>query len=265
MKKMKLIALTLLIVLCVSFLCSCDMLDELKAQRIIAQEDGTLLCDGQVYRILPKLNNSYVDCRFVENGFVVDEDVPLLLIQNFGRRAFIDPELNIIDYADEKYCLEADYDRYSEIIKNENLDRYKVDDWYYNYESDKSERVYHIFDEKEMEQINAILQSAVVKETTDWYDPNIEMLEIYRCDRTGLLRDDSPLTGIYRRFDGSSRGIVVYNEMKNVYQYFEISQEQRGFIDDIFEKYYDVQYMGSHYYRDTIQEYSYTYAETEMA
>lgn len=85
MKKIvRILGLLILIVVCIS-LCGCHNVDDLRAMRAAITAEGNIrLADGKEYKALPTCeelrpifdNNTYI--------YVVEEDVPLLLMEMFG-------------------------------------------------------------------------------------------------------------------------------------------------------------------------------------
>lgn len=79
----------LLTVICICFSMSgCMALDKLRASRATrGEEDSIILRDGTVYKLLPECEDLSPYMGETESVYIVEEDVPLLLISTMGRAA----------------------------------------------------------------------------------------------------------------------------------------------------------------------------------
>lgn len=70
-------------------LCGCSYLDELRATRTYGPKNGVVVLDGTEYKILPPNDYFSPDLGADTNIYVVeDEEVPLLLIADFGHHGY---------------------------------------------------------------------------------------------------------------------------------------------------------------------------------
>ena len=86
-RTIRIFSLLVLLSLCLT-LCGCDRLEQLRNSRAIETEDGLIqLSDGSKYKLLPECETLCPQWDFSAFFYVVEEDVPLLLITSYGRMA----------------------------------------------------------------------------------------------------------------------------------------------------------------------------------
>ena len=118
MKKAKrIVALALALLLCLP-LCSCKELDDMRAHHAFLQEDGTVLWNEAVYKLLPEYDDEvFEEYDFYVNAvgsvYVTEADVPVLLSDTLGKRMYAYKNGEVIMRWQEKgvfYCRVDVYD-----------------------------------------------------------------------------------------------------------------------------------------------------------
>lgn len=155
MKKFrKLLAVGCLLCLVLPLLCGCNALDEARKKQAFYDEDGNILWNGTVYKLLPKGEYFSPEIHYGEGNdvFVTKPDVPVLLQDSFCEEWLIADEEGVLlenyrdyNYGDYRYyCRE---DRYEEIAKRleEPFQGDMVCYRYYFYDEEKGEYVDAIY------------------------------------------------------------------------------------------------------------------------
>lgn len=237
MKKIiKITTLLLCLALLGVFLSGCSYIDELRNSHAILSDDkSTITFQGKTYKKLPKSDKElYCTYNFFGGYYgdevnITDEDVPVLLKEFFSHTGSYDLSKDIfcifnidVDFinANENkyYCNEADYDRYVEALKNDELDYigFEYETWDLNSE-------YHFI----LETANSVLNEEIMgfvknpekmtKETYDKYfeesdTVNFESLQgmLFKCDETASVVE--PLSGydIVRPYEGNKAYLINY-------------------------------------------------------
>ncbi len=118
-KAKRVLSLVLVALMCLS-LCSCKELDEMRAHHAIMQEDGTVLWNQAVYKLLPEFDYEVVDAYglYPESDIrwiaVTEPEIPVLLSEYFGSRMYVyNQQTLLFGWSDERsyYCREDCYDR----------------------------------------------------------------------------------------------------------------------------------------------------------
>ena len=132
MKTVKRATACLLVVLLCLSLCSCSFLDEMRAAQAIIREDGTILWNHAEYRPLPIQDEMVwekyplTDDDDVYTVFVTDEDVPVLLIEEFSDHGGMSYNNHTILYlytwhdgseVSPYYCLSSQYGKITKELK----------------------------------------------------------------------------------------------------------------------------------------------------
>ncbi|MBE6718601.1 MAG: hypothetical protein E7574_05050 [Ruminococcaceae bacterium] len=233
MKNIKKIILVTFLIILSLFLCSCDKLDELKEMRIPITENGLEL-NGKVYRHLvycDQKKDRRISGRSSENCIVVDEEVPILLIEMYGWNGSYNKELDIITFDGSYYCSEENYDEYYKTYIYGELDHYKIDhtDYY------TQERTYKVLGSD----LCAVIEATARGE----YDqrgknPNgvYEYITLDRCDKNDFIKGfyGSEIT-IFREKKRSKYGVVGATE-----SYYIIPTEYQDKIAELFREYREV-------------------------
>ena len=240
MKNLKKIILVAFLIMVSLSLCSCDMLDEIRDTRIEMAENGTILYDDKEYKLLSNPNNyliSLEDGRDIDAFTVVDEEVPLLLTDMFGTICYYDDNLDIIYLNGEYYCTEEKYDKYSNILLNGKLDRYKIDYLVedLNYKGEYVTRnLLYIFDKKTVDKINC---ATFVMDTRQDTIYNYDYIMLDRCDETGFIVNPSVLM-LYRDKRTNEYGVMVYDQINDVYKGNVFTGQDKEDVAKVFDKYY---------------------------
>ena len=237
-KSVKIIALCLSLMLLTVFFTGCDFIDELRANHAILSDDKeTISFDGKTYRKLPETADLY-SSNFYSEKFdditLTDDDVPVLLAEGESytfdydstrdifnvymptdksavQGSFFVSYVGICDYENVVYyCNEKDYDKYSEAIKNNKMDRIgfeydKCDDYYNCYceldvasEKLSNEIIDYIVNPEKMDS-DLFMQF----ENSD-FDVDYLSNTMYKCDADGVIANVLDGSDIFRDNDGNA-------------------------------------------------------------
>lgn len=125
-------------------LCSCEKIDSMRARQILKNTSGDeLFYNGNTYNFM--LYDSDDSYRLISSVYemgmyrdetmqITDADVPVLLIDEFGKSATISANNNIIkDNLRHNIYVKADvFDKYNEFIKNLRFDHYFIHTSHYD-------------------------------------------------------------------------------------------------------------------------------------
>lgn len=106
-KYAKIVALILTIFTLCTILCSCDALDEMKAEHGVKQENGTILLQGNVYEKISykvKINFDALGGLY-DHVFVTEKDVPVLFSRMLGELCIITRDRGLIKTDNEIYVI----------------------------------------------------------------------------------------------------------------------------------------------------------------
>ena len=235
-KLIKITALVLCLVLLGVFLSGCSYIDEIrKTHAILSDDKSTITFRGKTYKKLPKTDKElYCTYNFFGDYYgnevnITDEDVPVLLQEFFSHTGSYDLSKDVfcifnidVDFinANENryYCNEADYDRYVEALKNDELDYigFEYETWDLNAE-------YHFV----LETANSVLNEEIMgfvknpetmtKETYDKYFEESDAVDfeclqgvLFKCDESASVVE--PLSGydIVRSYEGNKAYFINY-------------------------------------------------------
>lgn len=213
-------------------LCGCSYLDDLRATRAVVTEDGTIrFFDGTEYKLLPE--SKYFDPAMDDRTTVYaakDEDVPLLLIADFGDYGYKSENGQFIEvypqeYSCQRYCRADSYDIIlSRINSGFTPDVYAYS--YYDYKTDSDQ--FYTLTAQQAEALEAVLA------TQEPYQlPSNAILtymysvRLYQCSRDFLFRKYAVL--------------IFYNEGKYYLKdtdslIYDVPQELNLVFDAIVEK-----------------------------
>lgn len=203
-------AVALIGILCMLFT-GCDMLDEMKANHAIMSDDMQKISfRGDTYLKLPDGTPPYVSPNY-EAIFTTKADVPVLLSEDFGYYTDYDPLRCLLkvnsptdyNYDDPVtidhygymssgqeylyYCSEETYDKYIDILEQNEADRIGFFDYGETYYT-------AVLSSKTSQEIIDLMTSAKGM-TTEIYEEALSkeydgIYELYRCDKEILLRED---------------------------------------------------------------------------
>lgn len=216
MKKIAKLALLLCIVLTsLSFLCSCDLVDELREQRIefVDGEDGydysRLEYKGVIYKKLPDFKK---DREIVMDDsircHIVDKEVPLLLIQDVGYSARYDKSKDVIRYAGSFYCPLDKYDRYAETLATGNVDFYRSIEYVVDEQKQQVYTKYYVLSERAVSIINDTSRNTVGRQVRKYNYEDWVYLTLDACDRDNLIVEEGKIQ-LYHDTANNKYGIMI--------------------------------------------------------
>ncbi|MBQ4116175.1 MAG: hypothetical protein IJD37_02230 [Clostridia bacterium] len=234
MKKIiKKFLLVCIVALALTALCSCDLIDELKEQRIdyIDVENQVLEFNGKQYKVLSNTYERNIAFDESKHCYVAEKEIPLLLIQDFGRSAYYAADKDLIRMGDTYYCTLDKYEHYADILKNGKLDRYRS----YKYVVDeKKQQVfteYYVLDEKTTGVIKNTLNNVVGKEVKDFDYAGVEFLHLDACDSENFLVEYDGIQ-LYKDGVNNKYGIRVFVDESDVIK--EFSEGDSEVISKLF-------------------------------
>lgn len=192
-KTVRLIALAILSVLFVSMLTSCNMLDEMKENRVdVLEEDGTIMeYKGTKYKFIDVKSRNRVNYCRDYNLVYAEKDVPLLVREQFGRLCTYCEHSDILiknSYTAEEahfYCTLDKYEEYCKALLSE-LTHYKFE--YRALFEDTRRVVSYMLDEELNGLINATLERGATEEVQrdDIYS-TWQFFRLDKCDANDLV------------------------------------------------------------------------------
>lgn len=240
MKKIRLIALICVICMAAMMLSSCNLIDELKEQRFVyadEQHNTTIEYKGKKYVYLENPKGLSLDFSYDVYGYIVEKDVPLLLLDMLGRYCRYSEELGIIMLEDNTlYCLESKYDEYCKLLENAVLDHYKIDYQYMNYQTRELEDVRVVLDEDVTDLINGTILNIKGLKPTGESQHAFQFLSIDKCDKTGFVHE-TDVFELYRDPYNDVCGIRLLDSEYN-YVHYEFPEEFESIIEKLFDNYY---------------------------
>lgn len=239
----KILCLTISVLLCLSLI-GCNFIDEMRDAQIHFNDAGNLVYNGYQYIQLPICEAFSPDITYINTLYITEEDVPVLLSQQFGGRAYITND-NLYIYSltysssDGKTSYFAREDIYDKIAKRINDGNY-FDGYYFYYtyydESDEvpsHKQVYKIVSEESEEALNTIINTATPDAEIDIdLFTAYTVTDLYACSNDLLFAEYS---------------ITIYKTEKNIYiasysEYeqpvvFRVDEEFYAAINEIIESY----------------------------
>lgn len=185
-KYVKIIALILSVVTLCTILCSCDALDEMKAEHGVKQEDGTILLQGKVYEKISYNVEINFDALggFYDHIFVTENDVPVLLSQQLGEFCFITRDRGLIKTNNAIYVVKEKRQQVEKEAKDVIKGKYSI--FYIN--------AYEEYDEKwatmcTSEEVNMLIETVSQENLIPYvYSPSIKA-KIYCSTESGYFRN----------------------------------------------------------------------------
>ena len=245
-KTLKLFAVLCIAALTMILLCSCDLIDELKLQRIDSPngDNLTLIYQGKEYKALTFKSDRYITMNRTERCYIVEPDVPLLLIDAFGRSANYDGELDLIESNYVYYAPDDKYDEYDKIMQRGKLDFYRLS--YYDFDEDHNWcENYYVLDQKAVDLINGTKDNVVGKDRNSYGSARIEEIYLDSCDSKNVIYKSNTVT-LYHDTVNNKYGLLLSDD-----QGVEIMKEfpESGFeiARSLFEKNNGRDYYGDVY------------------
>ena len=222
---------SLLVLLCVC-LSGCSYLDELRATRAVVTEDGTIrFFDGAEYKLLPESKYFDPDLGDYTTIYVAaDEEIPLLLIADFGDYGYKSENGQFIEvypqeYSYQRYCRADSYDVIlSRINSGFTPDVYAYS--YYDYKTDSDQ--FYTLTAQQAEALEAVLATQEPYQLpSNAKLTYLYSVRLYQCSRDFLFRKYAVL--------------IFYNEGKYYVlgqdsQIYDVPQELTPVFDAIMEK-----------------------------
>lgn len=247
MKKCKRwLAIVFVSLMCLS-LCGCQELDDMRASHAVWQEDGTILWNGNVYRLLENAPDE-LQAYGGSTVYVTEADVPVLLSAEFGEyftsskdgmllRGYSYNAFDVIAHI--IYCREDRYEEITEYLQQttemKEMNHYFY--YYWSYETDEQEVYYFSLDQvKVMDDLmaNLIFEPAL----DDFYhytDLEEFSVSVGKCDEKHLFHEDYVLEIIFRG------GKYYLNRADGGYV-AQVPAEYDRAMEDIVKAYYEAYY-----------------------
>ena len=226
MKMMKKIICIVFLITFLLSLCSCDKLDDLKAMRIPLTENG-IQFNGKTYKKLvycTQKQDRHMAGSFNKTYVAAEDDVPLLLIESYGKTIYYNEEQDLFTDNAYYYCSEENYDKYYKTYIHGKLDCYKIDIY------DNGEHICYILDSE----ISSVLYSTSKGSYNELgKNPNgvYEYMTLNKCDESGLVEGKytSDIV-IFKEKTRARYGVVGGN-------YYHIPSEYQDQIAKLFRDY----------------------------
>lgn len=234
-------ALILCAVLTTFSLCSCNALDEAKANRAIYNEDKSVITfrDNEYRKMDIGKYEFIIDYDSSDVYYVTTPDVPVLLADSFGEQIYTNKEESVLKYSNNRSYVRSDcYDKVKKAVDGAKLDQYFF--YVYHYDDDMQYGENIMLNEKEAEVIDKALKASE-KEKLSYtelsngaYD--IETIRLSVCDIDMLLTDEYASYYIFRDrekyyfWDGNTYKDKTINLLND---------EDTAVIRKLFEKYPD--------------------------
>ena len=241
MKRIKIIAVVCVLLSAMMLLSSCNLIDELKEQRFEWKDSDvfsdTIVYKGEEYKRIENKLGRHIRYEPEVQGYVVEEDVPLLLIDTLGSTCHYDEDIDMI-MQDGYFFPEDKFEYYSNLVENAALNRYMIDYEYYDYEEQESVNVFYLFSEKETELVDGTIDTVIKKEVEDVSDVyGYERINLFNCDETGRVYR-STVFEIYRDRYAGVCGILEFDQDTGAYFIYDVPANHQKTINKIFDKYY---------------------------
>lgn len=182
------IAVLLAVLMCLS-LCGCQALEDMRAAQAVYQEDGSILWNGQVYRMLGD-TASRGDIYIVgdnQNVYVTQKDVPVLLSEFFGEPYDVCADGTLLesytwDGGYIMYCREDVYDATAEYLKN----GFQLDTYFYSYYDEETyDGNNYYLTEYQTNAVNDVLANVIPAPLETYEDEAIwDSLYLNGCDES---------------------------------------------------------------------------------
>ncbi len=239
----KILCLTLAVLLCFSLI-GCNAIDKMRDAQIHFNDKGNLEYDGKEYKQLPACDAFSPDITYSTNLYITDKDVPVLLSEQFGGRAYLTKDelfINSHSYSTEdgNSAFFARTDIYNSIASRINAgDYFEGFCFYYQYWNEDGDIGF--FDQKEKiisEESEKAVKEIITNGTPD-EEIDIDLLtqftvtDLYACSNDLLFSEYSAT--IYKTekfiyitaFTGLNKELV-----------FKVSEEYYDAINEIIESY----------------------------
>lgn len=191
MKKIvKIISLFLIFVLCIAC-SSCVNLDELRSMRASVTETGTiLLADGTEYKLLPVCEEFSPNFENDDLIYVVEDDVPLLLMDAFGDWVWKSEDGKFLKGSIYEYYCRADL--YDELCQRMEAGFVPDTYGYWYYDDEEGQRVFYTLTQEQADavawvygmQTPEILPEAVSLRYT-------HKVDLYLCTQDALFKRET--------------------------------------------------------------------------
>lgn len=243
MKKfVKIFLLLCITILTLSVLCSCNVVDELKEQRInfVDGEDRNynvtiLEYKGVQYKKLINKANKQISFDNDIRCYAVEKDIPLLLIQDIGYSARYDKDKDVIRYAGDYFCHPDKYKEYSMVINSGVTENFRSIEYVVDEEKKQVYTQYYVINDDATLAINDAFINKVGRkydeaETYDW-----DFVDLDSCDKTNFIIDDKYRVRLYHDTKKDSYGVVI-TPGDGTFLIKEIDEKWWGEMAEIFEK-----------------------------
>lgn len=194
-KNAKRIFALLLVLMQLVLLCGCNALDEMRQNQAFLNEDGDILWNGGIYKVLPASEYFAPECDYNTIVNVTEKDVPVLLSSMFSKSRYYPSDdgrfLEAHDYIEKGYYCEASiYDAISARIQKPfvpeivcySYDVYQEDA--YDYETK-----YYTLTQEQVDAIKLVVKNTVPTTMQDgMYLDSQWQLRLEECSKDMLFR-----------------------------------------------------------------------------
>lgn len=203
--------LTVVFLLLVGCLCSCDHLDDLKERRVNAlDEDRTLLeYKGNKYMMLENPGKFKINTDDSISGYVVDRDVPLLLISQVGRRVEYSERKDILVYREQYYCTFDKHESYQRILNEGVTDNYSCVRYFIDYEKMYIDSEVYLFPDELTDVIKDTMKNKVGREISESSYKALDRFYVDSCDRECLIYN-ARTVNLYLDDTNKTCGLALY-------------------------------------------------------
>ncbi|MEE0946035.1 MAG: hypothetical protein U0M42_04295 [Acutalibacteraceae bacterium] len=222
----RILCFTLLICICFT-LCSCKMLDEMKAQRVLYADSShtTLIYEDNLYKAINNVSDEFA-ISYYDTVTISDADVPLLLTNYFGTIGFCDKTKTFIEQNDLIYCREDAYDFYSS-LKPEDLTHVCFETYNEEYELDET----ILAEQKIISTLENIIKASPLDIE---YPVSTSYISLYLADEKLILKKDYLL--IIKATDGNIY-VSQYNTAEEKEVLYGVEDSYYKLLDTFIEKY----------------------------
>ena len=203
-----------ILVLSVFSLCSCDFIEEKRAEQAVYVETEDGLAIEYLSKKYKPISIPYeLTVNANEFLYVTEKDVPLLLSTFLGTGMYCNKDKTVISSTDSNiYCREDVYEEYSERLKNSAFNDMCIQIYSFNEETYEYDMKYEKLDDNVVTAINAIISG--VAPTTEM--PYTEQsVEVFKCDEDAVFMRSY----LYAEMDFQGR-CYLHNYIGGEYGYY---------------------------------------------
>lgn len=239
--RVKLICLILIALIISVFFSSCDYIDEMKAKRVDYTEDESVVVfNKKEYYLLENTLRRSINMSDYDRLYAAKEDLPLLLLEDFGEYAQYSSGIEVIKINGNYYCLKDKYDYYSEILEKGVTDSFRSYRQVWDEDEHYHKTEYYVIDKKTTDLIKGTLDKAVGFEVEDIN--GLEYLHLDSCDEANLVVEEDTVQ-LYHDTKNGKYGILLTDYSNDRLIAKEFPEEGSALIEKLFVEannmYYD--------------------------